>query len=188
VQHTITIEVNGERWPLDVEASDLLLEVLRTRVGVKSPKPGCERGDCGSCTVLLDGRSVRSCLVLAVEADGHEVVTVEGLGEGGLTTLQATMLELSSFQCGYCAPGIVLAATELLARTPHPTRHDVQEAIAGNLCRCTGYAPIIDAVLAAADRSTAGAEPAEARATAGAEPAGTRTTDERPAVPAGKEV
>jgi aerobic-type carbon monoxide dehydrogenase small subunit (CoxS/CutS family) len=155
VANSITLRVNGEVWPLDVEVSDVLLEVLRSRVGVKSPKPGCERGDCGSCTVLLDGHTVRSCLVLAVEVDGHEVVTVEGLGDGRLTTLQDTMLELSSFQCGYCAPGIVLAATELLEHTPHPTRHDVQEAIAGNLCRCTGYDPIVDAVLAAADRTTA---------------------------------
>ena len=148
--HTITLRVNGEPWPLEVDASDLLLEVLRTRVGVKSPKAGCERGDCGTCTVLLDGRTVRSCLVLAVEADGHEVVTVEGIADDGLTSLQERMLELSSFQCGFCAPGIILAAAELLDRNPAPTRHEVQEAIAGNLCRCTGYEPIIDAVLAAA--------------------------------------
>jgi aerobic carbon-monoxide dehydrogenase small subunit len=150
VRHAITLRVNGETWPLEVEAADLLLEVLRERVGVKSPKPGCERGDCGSCTVLLDGRSVRSCLILAVEADGQEVVTVEGLADDGLTALQQRMLELSAFQCGYCAPGIILAATELLAGNPRPSRHDVQHAIAGNLCRCTGYQPIVDAVLAAA--------------------------------------
>lgn len=155
MRHEITLRVNGERWPLEVEPSDVLLEVLRSRVGVKSPKSGCERGDCGSCTVLLDGRTVRSCLVLAVEVDGHEVVTVEGLGVDGLTQLQRTMLELSSFQCGYCAPGVVLSAAELLAHDPHPDRYAVQEAISGNLCRCTGYTAIIDAVLAAAEASSA---------------------------------
>jgi aerobic carbon-monoxide dehydrogenase small subunit len=151
VRHTIELRVNGESWPLEVEAADLLLEVLRGQVGVTSPKPGCERGDCGSCTVLLDGRSVRSCLILAVEVDGQDVITVEGLGDDGLTELQQRMLELSAFQCGYCAPGIVLAATELLADDPAPSRHDVEHAIAGNLCRCTGYRPIVDAILAAAN-------------------------------------
>ncbi len=153
MRHDITLKVNGEVWPLDVEPTDVLLEVLRTRVGVTSPKPGCERGDCGSCTVLLDGRTVRSCLVLAVEVDGHEVVTVEGLSLDGLTALQEWLVERSAFQCGYCAPGVILSAAELLADTPHPSRHDVQEAIAGNLCRCTGYVPIIDAVLAAVQAS-----------------------------------
>ena len=148
--YALTFRVNDEPWSLEVEPAELLLEVLRSRVGIKSPKPGCERGDCGSCTVLLDGRSVRSCLVLAVEVDGHELMTVEGLGIDGLTGLQQRMVELSSFQCGYCAPGIVLTATELLAGSPQPERHEVQEAMSGNLCRCTGYAPIIDAVLAAA--------------------------------------
>jgi aerobic carbon-monoxide dehydrogenase small subunit len=151
VRHPITLRINGEVWPLEVEASDLLLEVLRERVGVTSPKPGCERGDCGACTVLLDGRTVRSCLVLAVEVDGQEIVTVEGLGSDGLTVLQQRMVELSAFQCGYCAPGIILAATELLADRPCPSRDEVQHAIAGNLCRCTGYQPIVDAILAAAE-------------------------------------
>jgi aerobic carbon-monoxide dehydrogenase small subunit len=150
VRHAIELRVNGEAWPLEVEAADLLLEVLREQVGVTSPKPGCERGDCGSCTVLLDGRSVRSCLILAVEVDGQDVITVEGISDDGLTALQQRMLELSAFQCGYCAPGIVLAASELLAGNPEPSRHDVEHAIAGNLCRCTGYRPIVDAILAAA--------------------------------------
>jgi carbon-monoxide dehydrogenase small subunit len=147
----ITVTVNGEPWMLVVEPNDVLLETLRSKVGVKSPKIGCERGDCGSCTVLLDGRTVRSCLVLSVEADRHEVVTVEGLDDEGLTDLQQFFIDLNSFQCGFCAPGIVLAAAELLEEKPRPTREDVQEAIGGNLCRCTGYDPIIDAVLAAAD-------------------------------------
>jgi carbon-monoxide dehydrogenase small subunit len=151
VRHDITLDVNGEHLPLQVEANDLLLDVLRTRAGVKSPKIGCERGDCGTCTILLDGRCVRSCLILAVEADGHQITTVEGIGRDGLTELQQTLVDRSAFQCGFCAPGIVLATHELLQRTAHPTRRDVQEAISGNLCRCTGYAPIIDAVLEAAD-------------------------------------
>lgn len=149
MRYPITVTVNGETIPLEVEASDVLLDVLRTEVGTKSPKIGCERGDCGSCTVLLDGATVRSCLVLAVEADAHEILTVEGVSRGGLSTLQETLVELSSFQCGFCAPGIVLSAAELLEHTPRPTRAEVQEAISGNLCRCTGYTPIIDAVIAA---------------------------------------
>jgi carbon-monoxide dehydrogenase small subunit len=150
MKHAVTITVNGAQWELELEPADLLLEVLRERVGVKSPKIGCERGDCGSCTVMLNGRTVRSCLVLGVEADGAEVVTIEGLGDHGVTALQQTMVELSSFQCGFCAPGIVLAAHELLQSHPNPTRVQVEEAISGNLCRCTGYDPIVDAVLAIA--------------------------------------
>jgi len=145
----LTIKVNGEDWTVEAAPADVLLDVLREQLGVKSPKIGCERGDCGSCTIILDERTVRSCLVLAVEADGHEVTTVEGLNYEGLSELQDLMVGNNSFQCGFCAPGIVLAATELLEHNPQPTRHDVQEALAGNLCRCTGYEPIIEAVLRA---------------------------------------
>ena len=150
MKHSIAIKVNGEAWALDVEPGEVLLDVLREKVGVKSPKIGCETGDCGACTVLYDGVSIRSCLVLGVEADGHEITTLEGISHDGLTTLQQVMVEMSSFQCGFCAPGIVVAAHELLQQEPHPTREQVQEAIAGNLCRCTGYDPIVDAVLEAA--------------------------------------
>lgn len=150
----ISVTVNREPWLVWVESNDVLLETLRSNVGVKSPKIGCERGDCGSCTVLLDGHTVRSCLVLSVETDGQEVVTIEGLSDEGLTGLQQFFVDLNSFQCGFCAPGIVLATAELLDRQPAPLREDVQEAIGGNLCRCTGYAPIIDAVLAAVDAGT----------------------------------
>jgi carbon-monoxide dehydrogenase small subunit len=151
----LTVKVNGERWDLDVAPADVLLDVLREKMGTKSPKIGCERGDCGSCTILMDGRSVRSCLVLAVEADGHEVVTVEGIGYNGMTNLQELFISNNAFQCGFCAPGIVLAATELLEHNSDPSRHDVQEALAGNLCRCTGYEPIIEAVLASAKGESA---------------------------------
>ncbi len=147
MKNTITLNVNGEGRSVDVDPNETLLEVLRERLGIKSPKIGCERGDCGSCTVLLDGRSVRSCLILAVEADGSDIVTIEGLSKDGPTELQQAFIENNSFQCGFCAPGVVLAATELLARNPSPTEDEVKEAISGNLCRCTGYDPIVKAVL-----------------------------------------
>ncbi len=147
MKNTITLNVNGEGRSVDVEPNETLLEVLRERLGIKSPKIGCERGDCGSCTVLLDGRSVRSCLILAVEADGHDIVTIEGLSKNGPTELQQAFIDNNSFQCGFCAPGVVLAVTELLAGNPSPTEDEVKEAISGNLCRCTGYEPIVKAVL-----------------------------------------
>jgi carbon-monoxide dehydrogenase small subunit len=144
----ITFKLNQETRSVEVEPSDILLDVLREKLGVKSPKIGCERGDCGACTVLLDGKSVRTCLILAIEADGHEITTVEGLSRADLSPVQQSFLEHGSFQCGFCAPGIVLSATELLGKTPHPSEAEVKEAIAGNLCRCTGYKPVIDAILA----------------------------------------
>ncbi len=147
MKNTITLKLNGEARSVDVEPSDILLDVLREKLGVKSPKIGCERGDCGACTILLDGKSVRSCLILAIEANGHAVTTVEGLNKKGLTPLQKSFLKHNSFQCGFCAPGVVLSATELLNRKSSPTADDVKEAISGNLCRCTGYEPIIKAVL-----------------------------------------
>ncbi len=133
---------------VEIEPRDILLEVLREKLGVPSPKMGCERGDCGACTVLLNGKSVRTCLILAIEVDGCEITTVEGLSQAGLTPLQESFLKHGSFQCGFCAPGIVLSATELLGKNPRPSEAEVKEALAGNLCRCTGYQPIIDAVLA----------------------------------------
>ncbi len=142
----ITLRLNHEARIVDVEPSDILLDVLREKLGIKSPKIGCERGDCGACTVLLDGRAVRSCLILAIEADGHEIVTVEGLCQEKLTALQESFLKHNSFQCGFCAPGVTLSATELLERNPRPTEHEIKEAIAGNLCRCTGYQTIVDAI------------------------------------------
>jgi aerobic-type carbon monoxide dehydrogenase small subunit (CoxS/CutS family) len=144
----INLRLNHETRSVEVEPNDLLLDVLRDKLGVKSPKIGCERGDCGACTVLLDGRTVRTCLILAIEADGHEITTVEGLSRSGLTPVQQSFLEHGSFQCGFCAPGMVLSATELLGKNPRPCEAEVKEALAGNLCRCTGYKPIIDAVLA----------------------------------------
>jgi carbon-monoxide dehydrogenase small subunit len=156
MRHEIVTTINGESFPLEVRPNDVLLDVLRMNVGIKSPKIGCERGDCGTCTVLVDGKTTRSCLVLAVEVDGHEITTVEGIERHGLTALQEMLIERSSFQCGFCAPGIVLAAAELLEATPRPSRTQVREAIAGNLCRCTGYEPIVEAILAAATPATEG--------------------------------
>jgi aerobic-type carbon monoxide dehydrogenase small subunit (CoxS/CutS family) len=145
----IRFKLNGRERRIEVEPNDTLLEVLRERLGIKSPKIGCDRGDCGTCTVFLDGKSVRSCLVLAAEADGSEILTLEGISENP-TPLQREFTRRNSFQCGFCAPGIVLSATELLEKKKRPTREEVQEAIAGNLCRCTGYAPIIEAIEAVA--------------------------------------
>ena len=147
MKKTITFTLNGEIRDVDVESTETLLRVLRDKLGVKSPKCGCDRGDCGTCTVLLNGESVRSCLIFAIEVDGQEVMTLEGLSKDGPTPLQQAFIDHSSFQCGYCAPGIILTATELLEKNPQPTKEEVKETIAGNLCRCTGYEPIIEAIL-----------------------------------------
>ena len=146
---SIEFRLNGVLCSAEVAANDTLLEMLRDGLGVKSPKIGCDYGDCGTCTVLMDGRSVRSCLVLAAEADGCDIVTLEGIS-GKPGWLQHEFAKHNAFQCGFCAPGIVLAATELLSRNSHPTREEIQEAIGGNLCRCTGYLPIVEAIEAAA--------------------------------------
>ena len=146
--HNISFTLNGEKVAASVEPSDVLLDVLRQKFGIKSPKVGCDRGDCGTCTVLLDGRTIRSCLALAVEADGTEIVTLEGANTTRKWTerLQKKFHARNAFQCGFCAPGVILSATELLERDPKPTSHDIREAIAGNLCRCTGYEPIVEAI------------------------------------------
>ena len=138
--------LNGETITLEACPNEVLLDVLRDRLGAKSPKCGCDRGDCGTCTVMIDRKTVRSCLVLAVEVDRKEVITLEGLMHSGLTPLQKSFLEHNSFQCGYCAPGVILSATELLENNPKPEKKEIQEALSGNLCRCTGYTPIIEAI------------------------------------------
>jgi aerobic carbon-monoxide dehydrogenase small subunit len=143
----INFILNGERVNLEVAPDEILLEMLREKLGVKSPKCGCNKGDCGTCTVILNGKTVRSCLVLAIEIDNQEVITLEGLMESGLTLLQESFLKHNSFQCGFCAPGIILSATELLGKNSRPEKREIQEAIAGNLCRCSGYSPIIDAII-----------------------------------------
>ena len=148
----IAIRLNGEVRRVAVAPNETLLDVLRGKLGVKTPKEGCGRGDCGACTVLLDGKAVRSCLILAIEVDGQSVVTLEGVGKDKPTALQKSFVKNNVFQCGFCAPGIILSSAALLAEKPQPTEHEVREALAGNLCRCTGYAKIIAAVKIAASR------------------------------------
>ena len=149
----IAIRLNGENRRVAVAPNETLLDVLRGKLGVKTPKEGCGRGDCGACTVLLDGKTVRSCLVLAIETDGQCVTTLEGVGRKEPTALQKAFVKNNVFQCGFCAPGVVLAASALLAEKPNPTEHEVREALAGNLCRCTGYEPIVETVLSVAKKS-----------------------------------
>jgi aerobic carbon-monoxide dehydrogenase small subunit len=148
----IEVAVNGERLEADVWAGESLLYVLRERLGLPGSKNACEQGECGSCSVLLDGRLVCSCLVLAAQADGHEVVTVEGLAEDEeLHRVQEAFTETGAVQCGFCTPGLVVATADLLARNPSPSDDEIREALSGNLCRCTGYAKIFDAVRLAAE-------------------------------------
>jgi carbon-monoxide dehydrogenase small subunit len=154
------LEVNGEAVRVEVEARETLLDVIRDRLGLTGTHGGCEQGACGACTVLLDGEVVRSCLILGVAAAGHRVTTIEAIGRPGhLHPVQQAMSDHHGLQCGYCTPGMVLTAIDLLARNPAPDEADVREALAGNLCRCTGYSGIVAAVVsmgrpAAEDRSS----------------------------------
>ena len=147
----LTVTVNGRARSLAAQPHHTLLDVLRDELGLTGTKECCLVGECGACTVIVDGRSVDSCLVLAVEVDGARVTTVEGLARGGeLDPLQRAFLQTGAAQCGFCIPGQLLSAHALLATTPRPTRAEVEEGLAGNLCRCAGYEQIIDAVLLAA--------------------------------------
>ncbi len=149
-KHTITLVVNGETEELLVPSNMTLLHALRDHLGMTGTKNGCEAGECGACTVLVDGEPVNSCLVLAVELNGREITTIEGLSSNGkLTPLQQAFADLNAVQCGYCTPGMLMAATALLKRNPKPTEEDIQKAMIGNLCRCTGYQRIIDAIMEA---------------------------------------
>lgn len=143
--------VNGERREADVWAGESLLTALRDTLELPGSKNACEQGECGSCSVLLDGELVCSCLVLAAQADGHEVTTVEGLADGEtLHPVQRAFVEAGAVQCGFCTPGLVVATAALLERSPEPDEDEIREALSGNLCRCTGYAKIFDAVRLAA--------------------------------------
>jgi carbon-monoxide dehydrogenase small subunit len=147
----IELTVNGERREADVWGGESLLFALREQLGLPGSKNACEQGECGSCSVLLDGKLVCACLVLAAQADGHEVVTVEGVGSAGsLHRVQEAFVEAGAVQCGFCTPGLVVATVDLLEHTPSPTDDEIREALSGNLCRCTGYQKIFDAVKAAA--------------------------------------
>jgi len=149
--YPLTMTLNGTEVTVQVQADEMLVDVLRERLGLTGTKVGCNEGECGACTVLLDGEAVLSCLLPAMRAQGREVITIEGLSEGDrLHPLQQAFVDYGAVQCGYCTPGFILSAKALLDRNPHPTREQIKEAIAGNLCRCTGYVKIIEAIEAAA--------------------------------------
>ena len=149
----MTFAVNGETRPLLVPVHKTLLEVLREDLGLTGTKHGCELGECGTCTVLVDGRPELSCLVLPVQMEGRAITTIEGMASGSeLHPLQRAFAELGAAQCGYCTPGILLAARSLLETNGRPSRDEIREALAGNLCRCTGYVKILEAVELAAER------------------------------------
>ena len=148
---TITLTVNGCQETLTLMPNRTLLSVLREDLELTGAKPGCEAGECGACTVILDGRPVNSCMVLAVELDGADVITIEGVGgPDGLDEMQQAFIDHFALQCGYCTPGMILMGNALLAQNPDPTEDEVKDFISGNLCRCTGYENIVKAILAVA--------------------------------------
>lgn len=152
--YMITINVNGDNFTRVVKANTVLVNVLRDELDLTGTKKGCELGNCGSCTILLEGKAVDSCMILAVEADGKKITTIEGVAESAaLDKLQESFINNGAIQCGYCTPGMILSAKALLTRNPHPNEHEVREAIAGNLCRCTGYVNIVKAIVKAGEES-----------------------------------
>ena len=151
--HDINITINGEAVNLAVRSHHTLLRVLREQLGFTGAKIGCENGECGACTVLLDGEPVNSCLVFAAEVDGRSIETVESLSKGGeLHPLQQAFVDHNAIQCGFCTPGMLMMAKGYLEKNPHPSEDDVREALVGNLCRCTGYLRIVDAILEVAEK------------------------------------
>ena len=150
--YPLTMTVNGQEVVVEIEADELLVDVLRDCLGLTGTKIGCNEGECGACTVIMDGQAVLSCLIPALRAQGSEIVTIEGLSDGDtLHPLQKSFVEHGAVQCGYCIPGFILSSKALLDKNPHPTREEIKEAIAGNLCRCTGYVKIVEAIEAVAD-------------------------------------
>jgi aerobic carbon-monoxide dehydrogenase small subunit len=151
---SIDLQVNGKLCRLDAEARTTLLDCLRDSLGLTGTHAGCEHGICGACTVLLDGVPIRSCLMFAVQADGYAITTIEGLApdQGELSVIQDAFCETHGMQCGYCTPAMILTAQSLLTHNPAPTRDEIVEAISGNICRCTGYAQIVEAIALAAER------------------------------------
>jgi aerobic carbon-monoxide dehydrogenase small subunit len=148
--HTIGVSVNGERHEREVEARKLLVHFIRDDLDLTGTHVGCDTGNCGACTVLLDGRALKSCMLLAAQADGAEITTVEGLaGDGEVTPLQRAFSEHHGLQCGYCTPGMLISATYLLSKVPQPSEEEIRRAIQGNICRCTGYVNIVKAIQAA---------------------------------------
>ena len=148
----ITFRINGEKVELEVDPEKMLLDVLREQMGLTGTKRGCSKGDCGACTVIMDGKAILSCLTPVLQASGREIVTVEGLAhDGKLHPLQESFLECGAVQCGFCTPGMLLSAKAFLHQNPSPTRPEARAAISGNLCRCTGYTKIIDAIILASE-------------------------------------
>lgn len=153
LKQLIKLKVNGESYEVAAEPWRTLLEVIRDTIGLTGTKKGCDEGDCGACTVLMNGEAVNSCLVLAIEAQGKDITTIEGLSEGDkLHPIQESFVEHGGLQCGFCTPGMILSAKAFLEKNPNPTEEGIKFAIAGNLCRCTGYIKIIESIQAAADR------------------------------------
>jgi carbon-monoxide dehydrogenase small subunit len=153
LKQIIKLNINGESYEVAAEPWRTLLEVIRDTVGLTGTKKGCDEGDCGACTVLMDGKAVNSCLILAIEVQGKAVTTIEGLSEGDkLHPIQEAFVEHGGLQCGYCTPGMILSAHAFLLKNPTPSEEEIKFAIAGNLCRCTGYVKIIESIQAAADK------------------------------------
>ena len=151
MKQEMTFNVNGEQHTVKVDIRRTLLEVLRETLGLTGTKEMCNKGDCGGCTVIMDGRPILSCLTLAVEAQNKEIVTIEGVADGyTLHPVQQAFVEKGAIQCGYCTPGFIMSAKALLSRNPNPTEDEIKEGIANNICRCTGYVQIIEAIQAAA--------------------------------------
>ena len=156
MRYTASLNVNGTEYPVEIEPGRSLLSVLRTEIGLTGSKEGCDDSECGACMVMLDGKPVNSCSFLALQAEGREIRTVEGLAAGGrLHPLQRAFLDEGGVQCGFCTPGMLISAAALLEHTPRPTEEQVRLALSGNLCRCTGYQGIARAVLRAADELSA---------------------------------
>ena len=152
MKHNIQLNVNGETYDVYVEPRRRLIDVIRDDIGLTGTKEGCGSGDCGACTVLMDGKPVNSCLILAIDAKGKNILTIEGLSNGGkLHPVQEAFIKHGAIQCGYCTPGMILSAKALLDENPNPAEEEVREAIAGNLCRCTGYVKIVKAILSLRD-------------------------------------
>jgi carbon-monoxide dehydrogenase small subunit len=151
MKQAIQFSVNGQQVQVSVEGSETLLDCLRNQLGLTGTKKGCDQGDCGACTVLIDGKPVNSCLMLALEAHGKNITTIEGLAQdGGLHFLQEAFISYNAVQCGFCTPGMILTAAALLKENPHPSEREIRHYLQGNLCRCTGYSRIVQAVQAAA--------------------------------------
>ncbi len=146
--------VNGKKWKISVRGEERLLDVLRDRLGLIGTKEGCGVGECGACTVIMDGRKVNSCMIIAAQANGSEILTIEGLEkpDGSLHPLQESFIEAGAVQCGFCTPGMIMSGYELLSRVPRPTEQEIKIAVSGNLCRCTGYRQIIDAIRLAGEK------------------------------------